>query len=248
MLAQISSVPTLYLIGYVLGACWLGLSAYFIVLFVSRKWLLRNFNGAFAVPVLGNCYNVETLSFMRFLAQLRKTYGKVFTVFPFAKAYLVLCDPVIVRRVLSDTKTFVKGADYSDIFSLAFGEGLVTATGEKHLKDRAIFGKYFIKSSIAKYVNMINSTTKEAVETKLTKALEATDNRSLSINIEDFFATLALRVFMTFSLNTNFKDDPKTESALCKVVSDGSWGVARMMRYCDIAHAIEYVSHNFVHW
>ena len=228
-LEQFTSMSPIQLLGYALGVLWLTGSAYFIALFVSRKWLLRNFKGPLALPVLGNCYNVETLTFLKFLATLRKTYGKIFTVFPFAKAYLVVCDPVVVRRVLSDTKTFIKGGDYLDNFSCAFGEGLVTASGEKHLKDRAIFGKYFIKSSITKYVSMINKTTKEALETKLDIALEKTANRSLSIDIEDFFATLALRVFMTFSLNYNFKNDPKAESALCKIVSEASWGVAAMI-------------------
>ena len=165
---------------------------------------------------------------MKFLAQLRKTYGKVFKVFPFAKAYLVVCDPVAVRRILSDHKTFPKGADYKDIFALGFGEGLVTSTGEKHTKDRAIFSKYFVKANVTKYVGMINRNAVDVMESKILGPLAAAGG-SMDINIETFFATLALRVFLTFSMNTTFKDDPKNEEELCHLVSQGSWATARMM-------------------
>lgn len=178
--------------------------------------------------MLGNFYNGEILSFMRFLAKCRKGFGKVFCIFPFAKSYLVICDPVIVRRILSDTKTFIKGGDYKDVFSAAFGQGLVTSSGEKHKHDRAIFGKYFIRSNISKYVAMINDVAQDAINTKLVHPLDAAGGK-LDTNIEDFFATLALRVFCQFSLNTSFKDRPEFEDKLCKVVSEGSFATAHMM-------------------
>lgn len=230
VVSLVVGMPTtpLYLFAYFCAALWLATVAYFMHLFVTRMWMLRKFRGPLAIPFLGNCYSFETLSFMKFLAQLRKTYGKIFTVFPFAKAYLVICDPVVVRRVLSDTRSFTKGADYKEIFALVFGEGLVTSTGEKHTKDRAIFSKYFMKANVNKYVGIINSHAKEALAGKIMTPLVAKGG-SMDFNIETFFATLALRVFLQFSMNTTFKDDPKNEEELCHLVSQGSWATARMM-------------------
>lgn len=210
-------------------AIWIVVSLYFIGLFIIRKRLLRDFKGPFAIPFLGNCYNSEPLSFMRFLAELRKRYGKIFAVYPFAKAYLVICDPAVVRRVLSDTKTFIKGADYKDVFSVGFGQGLVTSSGEKHRHDRAIFGKYFIKSNVAKYTGVMNQVIKDVMEDKFAKPFKKSGAHSMPINIEDFFAITALRVFMTFCLNANFKDDPELEEEVCKKVSEGSGACAKMM-------------------
>ena len=69
---------------------------------------------------------------------------------------IVVCDPPAVRQILSDTKTFVKGDEYRRVFSVVFGDGLVTSTSEKHKRDRAFFGKYFIKSNIENYVGIMN--------------------------------------------------------------------------------------------
>ena len=139
----------------------------------------------------------ESLYFMRYLTRLRKVYGKVFTFFGLTKSYLVICDPLIVRRVLSDTKAFYKGADYTYHFNMAFGEGLVTSNGEKHKRDRAIFGKFFIRGHIAKFTSKINSICDHAMATMLNDP----DNvRGKVYNVEHFFARLSLRVFMQFSL------------------------------------------------
>lgn len=214
-------------IGIVLGTLWILVSLYFIVIFISRKWLLRKFDGPFAVPLLGNCYTIDALSVLRYLGIQRKKYGKIFTLFAFAKAYLIVCDPVVVRRVLSDTKVFVKGADYSEIFSLVFGQGLVTSSGDKHKQDRSIFSKYFLKANINKYVSIINKEAKRIIDQRMDTAMKMD---TPTINIEKFFAVLALRCFGMFGVNFDFKQlGVEKEEKLCKVASDGSWAVARMM-------------------
>lgn len=133
---------------------------------------------------------------MRYLAKLRKKYGKVYTFFAFTKPYLVVCDPAAVRRILSDSKAFIKGEDYSKLFSICFGFGLVTSIGDKHRHDRGVLGKYFIRNNISKYMQNVNDITTQAIATTLTEEQKI----SSSHNIEEFFALLALRVFFAFAL------------------------------------------------
>jgi hypothetical protein len=140
---------------------------YIVQQFFQHCWSLRKFNGPLAIPFVGNCYQAEALYFFRYLAKLRKRYGRVFTFFALTKPYLVVCEPVVVRRVLSDTKTFIKGKDYSDVFGYAFGEGLVTSNGQKHKDDRSCFGKYFVRGNISKYMPVMNKLVEEAIATLL---------------------------------------------------------------------------------
>ena len=155
---------------YYIGSAALGLVVltilYFIQLFIGKCHMLRKFKGPLAFPLIGNCYSVEALSLLRYLSNLRRRFGRIFTFFALSKPYLVICDPIVVRRVLSDTKTFVKGSDYTSQFSVAFGTGLVTSNGEKHKSDRACFGKYFIRSNIAKYMSRVNDITVRVSEVK----------------------------------------------------------------------------------
>lgn len=142
----------------------------------------------------------------------------------------VVCDPVVARRVLSDTKTFVKGVDYSYTFGYVFGEGLVTSQGEAHQHGRAIFGKYFIKSHISKFVHRMNLLVKGGIEEKMKRPMEeiGAGNDTLPVNIEEFFATLALRIFMTFALSQTY-NDPARETFITKSVSRCSWAVGRLV-------------------
>lgn len=188
--------------------------------------LLRKFKGPFALPIVGNCYQAEALYLLRYLGKLRKRFGKMFTFFAFTKPYLVVCDPNVVRRVLSDTRTFSKGSDYTSQFSVAFGQGLVTSNGEKHKTDRACFGKYFIRSNIAKYLSRVNEYTVKAMTTMFPTN---TSGNGAEFNIEEFFARLSLRVFMAFSVATDYGDKPEREKEICHIVSKGSWAMGRMI-------------------
>ena len=58
--------------------------------------------------------------------------------------YVVVSDKAAAREILSDTKVFVKGSDYTEKFGVAFGEGLVTSNGETH---KAVKGAHTHKAS-----------------------------------------------------------------------------------------------------
>lgn len=162
---------------------------------------------------------------MRYVSKLRKRFGKVFTFFLFSKPYIVVCEPVAVRRILSDPKSFPKGKDYADTFSIAFGMGLVTSNGEKHKADRGVFGKFFVRSNVAKFMGTINSLTIEAINQYLVNP----NHKPQCHNIEEFFATLSLRTFALFGMGYDFRKYPEREKALTKVVSEGSLGLAQMV-------------------
>ena len=219
-------------IGIGLGSIFLVSCVFFLQKFMRQCWQLRFFRGPLAIPLVGNCYTTEALFFLRNLSSLRKRFGRIFTFFAFTKPYLVVCEPNTVRRVLSDTKTFCKGSDYTEQFSVAFGEGLVTSNGEKHKKDRAVFGKYFIRSNISKYMPIVNAKSLNAIATMLDPTVTGGQPGDVKVhNIEHFFALLSLRVFMAFCLNYDYTtgDRPEREEALCKAVSNGSWAIGRMI-------------------
>ena len=223
------STSVLYSVGVATAAIWLVATIYFCTLFVQRKILLRKFRGPFAVPMIGNIWDPNSWSLFRFLTICRKKFGKIFVIFPFSKAYLVCSDPVVVRRILSDTKVFVKGGDYKDIFSVVFGEGLVTSNGEKHKHDRGVFGKYFIKSNVSNYVTLMNTTTKAVIDSHISKKLSESGG-TMDLNAEHFFATLALKVFLKFSLNHTI-DDTSVLDSMCRAASKGSYSTGMMMMF-----------------
>lgn len=194
---------------------------YYTFVFARHCWRLRKFSGPFALPFVGNCYDPKVAqSIFKYLASARKRYGKVFTFFGFVKARLVIMDPVIVRRVLSDSKTFPKGTDYTHTFSYLFGKGLVTSTGDKHKKDRAIFGKYFVRGNIVKLAGAFNEIADKAIDQLMQKA--TTNGRLNPVNIEHFFAVCALRLFMHFCSGEDYSQFPDREKVICKIVSEAS--------------------------
>jgi cytochrome P450 len=197
-------------------------SVYFTFIFARHCWRLRKFSGPFALPFVGNCYDPKVAqSIFKYLASARKRYGKVFTFFGFVKARLVIMDPVIVRRVLSDSKTFPKGTDYTHTFSYLFGKGLVTSTGEKHKKDRAIFGKYFVRGNIVKLSGVFNEMADKAIDEFVIRKA-TTNGRLNSVNIEHFFAVCALRLFMQFCTGEDYSKFPDREKIICRCVSEAS--------------------------
>jgi cytochrome P450 len=187
---------------------------YHFLYFFVMKWRLRGFKGPFALPIVGNIYTPDALMFLGFLGKLKKRYGRVFTFFGFMRSYLIVCEPDAVRRILSDTKTFTKGSDYSERFKAVFGEGLVTSANDKHKKDKAVFGKYFVRSNIAAYAEMMNKFAMDMIASNLAP--------SGSQNVEEFFALLSLRVFMTFATNFNYADRPEREKEIAHMVSKAS--------------------------
>jgi len=210
------------------GVLFASIFLYFAFIFVQQKLILRNFRGPLAFPLIGNCYSPQAVVFLKYLGTLRKLYGKIYTFFSFAKGFLVVCDPIVVRRVLSDVKTFPKGADYTNKFNFIFGEGLVTSNGEKYKKDRSAFGKYFIRTNLSKYCASMNTITKDAFQQYLTIPK---GQKFLSLNIEEVFAKLAFRTFMKFSINADLRDRPELEDKLCHLTSTGSNAVGRIILF-----------------
>lgn len=194
---------------------------YSTITFFIECYKLRKFRGPLALPLIGNCYNLEAMKLLSYLSKLRKRYGRVFTFFAFqAKPFLVVCDPVAVRRILSDPKTFIKGTDYTQVFAIAFGEGLVTSNGDKHKHDRGILGKFFIKSSISKNMEIMNTICNDMINSN---ALVINKD----YNIEHFFAILSLRLFSLIYFNKDYRGNSKRENDLAAAVSKGSWAIGR---------------------
>lgn len=145
----------------------------------------------------------------------------MFTFFAFTKPYLVICEPVVVRRILTDP-IFIKGEDYTSVFSLAFGSGLVTSNGDVHRKDKKMFSTFFMRGSISKYMDVINTITKEAMNSSLGEAV-----LSKPINIEDFLGLLALRIFMRFACSHKLSSEQERE--VSKIVSKGSHEMGQLV-------------------
>jgi cytochrome P450 len=215
---------------------------YFTILFIYYNYIFYQFKGPFALPLIGNCYTKESFSFVNYLISLRKRYGKVFVFYGFWKPRLVICEPIIIRRILSDTKIFPKGSDYRIKFAYVFGEGLVTSIGDKHKKDKAIFSKYFVKNNIMKWTNVINNIGKNAINDLLTTISSSSEsslvlgriNKSAnekSINIDEFFACLAFRTFLMFSTTTDTSVDKQREKHVCHLVSEGSCAMGNIIVY-----------------
>lgn len=199
-------------------------AAYFVVIFHQRKWLVRNFSGPFALPLLGNCYDLRVAMFLKYLIQMKKRYGKIFTFFSFTKCFLVISDKTMVRRILSDVKTFAKGSDYSSTFAIVFGEGLVTSNGEKHKRDRAALGKYFTRANLSKYTQNMNKIAKATIAQYV-----PADVGCFTLNVENLFAKIAIRTFMKFALTIDLSDQPKLEDKICHDTSAGSNAIGRMI-------------------
>lgn len=213
----------------------LGTVAALFVSFWTLKWFqysyqLRKFRGPPSFPLIGSCYDSGFLQIYKHLTNLRKKYGKIYSVFSFHKPLLVICDPVVVRRILSDPKTFFKGADYTESFHIVFGNGLVTSNGDDHKKGRALLGKYFIRSSVAKFTPNMNKIISKMIDQYLEPQMDSNPT-GFAFNIEEFFARMALRNFMMFSCNVDCSVDPEFESTVCHLTSKGSFAAARVILF-----------------
>lgn len=155
---------------------------------------------------------------LKYVQKLRKIYGDHFVFWGFSKPMLVCTDPVVVREVLSDTKSFIKGTDYTYYFAFPFGQGLVTSTSEKHKVDRARFGKYFHKSNVLEYIAAMDMHTRRAMDQFVGDKLVDS-----AIDFEHFFAHLSLRVFGAFCLHHDLSTNPELETRICHMVSLGSF-------------------------
>jgi cytochrome P450 len=118
---------------------------------------------------------------------------------------IVVAEPKMVRQILTDTQTFIKGSDYSNKFALVFGEGLVTSNGSKHKTDRSCLAKYFIKSGVEKYMGFMCSQTNDMIKTMLVP------KHGQNLDLQEFFHMLALRIFGEFSCGHDYSTDPEAK-------------------------------------
>ena len=163
----------------ILGCFVLGLFAWAFCVWATTMYRLRTFTGPLSIPILGNLYDVRAIAVMKYLTHAAQKYGNTFLFWPGNKAMLVVMESSDVRQILTDTKTFIKGNDYTQKFSIAFGDGLVTSNGSVHRHDRACLSKYFLRGSIETRLQMICSETKKAMgeilDAHTTKSTEGLD-------------------------------------------------------------------------
>ena len=188
------------------------LSAIFCIHFYYL-YQYRHFKGPFALPLVGNLYDLKTLSIIHYIHSCVENYGSIFLFWVGYKPMVVICDPIVVRKVLTDTKTFVKGPDYTDKFSVVFGQGLVTSNGNKHKEDRTCLGRFFTKTNLSIYHKMICETTDKMIEEELMP------NVGKVVDIQTFFHILSLRIFGMFSMGVDYSL-PENKS-IAKKINDG---------------------------
>ncbi len=174
----------------------------------------RHFKGPFALPLVGNLYDLKTLYIIHYIHSCVRTYGSIFLFWVGCKPMVVICDPIVVRKVLTDTKTFIKGPDYTEKFSVVFGQGLVTSNGNKHKEDRTCLGRFFTKTHISLYHKMICDATDTMIDEELVQK-----GLGKVIDIQTFFHILSLRIFGMFSMGVDYSLPENRDMA--KKINDG---------------------------
>jgi cytochrome P450 len=213
---------------------------YYVVLFLLQRIKLFQFPGPRSFPIIGNMYNPESLTLLRYLPKLAHKYGKCFQFAFLNNIFVVVCEPTVARRILSDTKSFPKGDLYTSGFGYVFGSGLVTSSGDKHKADRSRFSKFFVRSAVSKYVAVMNEKTEEAL-----KEFMSSHDDNKSYDLEKLFAPLAIRIFSTFCLGKDlYKNNRHRETEMCEVVSSGSFVVGVGM----VLHLPMHEWLNFLPW
>ena len=155
---------------------------------------------------------------LRFLSTCRRKYGRVFHFWPGNSSLIVVAEPVAARAILTDGRKFVKGPDYTEKFSVCFGEGLVTSRDPKHKRDRACLGRYFTRDAVLRHLRMMQALTETAMDEQLEQHCGA---RGDGVDIQHFFHTLTLQMFGRFAISHDYKADPYAEE-LNDIVSWGS--------------------------
>ena len=136
----------------------------FFCKFVYRAWILRGIPGPLPLPFVGHLYLPEAPAVLRFLSTCRRKYGRVFHFWPGNSSLIVVAEPVAARAILTDGRKFVKGPDYTEKFSVCFGEGLVTSRDPKHKRDRACLGRYLTRDAVLRHLRMMQALTETAMD------------------------------------------------------------------------------------
>jgi cytochrome P450 len=196
---------------------------YNIFLWLQNLYKFRAYRGPFPLPFLGNLHDPEAITMIRYFSSMKRKYGSIFTFWTFNTPFLIITDPSAVRQILTDTKSFPKGEAYTVGFAYVFGQGLVTSDSDKHRVDRARFSKYFVRTNIALYMDILNGKTKDMIKEINAKHPEA----SFVHDMEHVFAPLAFRIFSSFCTGKDLYEGRRDqENKLCKHVSNASYMVA----------------------
>ncbi len=181
--------------------------------YLFQQIRFQQFKGPLSLPLIGNLYDPKAPFVIQYLKSCIEKYGSIFTFWVGMKPMLVVVEPQLVRKILTDTKTFIKGPDYTEKFAVVFGEGLVTSNGERHKIDKICLGRFFTKTHIEKYHTMIcEETDKMIIEELIPKV-------GTIMNIQDFFHLLSLRIFGKFSMEKDYSLPENKEIA--KKINNG---------------------------
>jgi hypothetical protein len=167
--------------------------------YIAKSWTLRKFRGPHALPIIGNCYNLNSFSLFRYLADQKRKFGKTFLLYLFHKTYLVTMEPAVLRKFLTDTKSFIKCENYRHLSSLVLGDSLATSA---HAHHRHIFAQYFslpnLSSRMSLFQQVTQDTALELISPHLTK--------DFSLDIQLFFSRLSLRLFLHYFMSYSHKE------------------------------------------
>jgi len=103
---------------------------------------------------------------LSYFQNMMKDHAKVFCYWPawiFTAPLIFVADAKCARQVLTDVKTFTKGADYTVRFATAIGNGMVTTVGDVHKRQRACVLRFFQKKTIDTYTPIFESKTIESM-------------------------------------------------------------------------------------
>jgi cytochrome P450 len=153
---------------------------------------------------------------MKYLSNCRKKFGKVFVFWRCHNPLIIISDDQLVRQILTDTKTFNKGTDYTEKFASALGEGLITSVGERHKQDRNTLSKYFARGSIEKRIEQINFLTNEMMARIFEPAV------GTSIDLQGFFHLLSLQIFGIHAISRDYLKEQELARWLNDSVCHGS--------------------------
>jgi hypothetical protein len=174
--------------------------AFSLYRYVTKSWILRKFRGPYALPVVGNCYNPNSFSLFRYLAEQKRKYGKTFLLYLFQKTYLVTTEPAVLRRFFIDTKSFAKCDNYRQLSSLVLGDSLATSTHEYH---RHLFSHYFSIPSIDASMSLFRQVTRETIM----ELIPANLSKNSSFDVQIFFSRLALRSILHYSMGYSYTEN-----------------------------------------
>eukprot|EP00638_Chattonella_subsalsa_P001921 CAMPEP_0117746756 /NCGR_PEP_ID=MMETSP0947-20121206/8127_1 /TAXON_ID=44440 /ORGANISM="Chattonella subsalsa, Strain CCMP2191" /LENGTH=480 /DNA_ID=CAMNT_0005564123 /DNA_START=83 /DNA_END=1525 /DNA_ORIENTATION=- len=198
--------------------------ALFVLFFILIEFLVKlrrvhHLVGPLPLPIIGNCYDFGIFTSIKYLQKLRKRYGKVFCFWAGSKPTIVICEPQVVRHILTNPKVFPKSKDYIDTFGASgFGNGLVTSPEEVHRKDRALFTRFFNPKYLEQKLPSFNQQIRFAIDEIILP------NLGKPFDIQEFFHITALRIFGEHAMSIDYSRRPE----------QANWGV----KYCKLGSEV----------